>query len=172
MLNRIKFRNCKSHFGFRWVIYTLNRKSKNKTLFALDKFVLKNLSAGTTYCFDDLPDFYVGIIESLYTAVDDKKFTNLISINCQEFKYKTPAQINLIIEDYLRLLDDQGRLIFSVNLDNLIYDRVNLSINTLIDQWILELAKMKLTLTAKLVNFNAPAGYGHCFFALTYDKQI
>jgi hypothetical protein len=171
MLDRNKIRDLKSYQGFRWLFYKLNKRNQNKVLHQTDQFVLKNLQNGISCCIDDLPKYYSNIISNLYYNLDDNKFDNIISINSSNFRYKTLTDINDVLLSLTNNLTLTGQLIFSLNLDNLKYDRANISLSTLFDQWASDLKTHNLILKNKLINFNLPAGFGHCFFVVGYDGK-
>ena len=160
--------SVKSLLGFRWVLHKSNLTSVDPTFFSIDKFVLKNIQPGDSCCLDDLPEFYSQIIPNLH-SVPIKKYQNIIAINPSAFAYKSLEDIQLIISNFITHLDINGHLIISINFDNLIYDRVNISINKLIATWINSLKNLNLTCQKSLYCPQKFFGYGDYFFIFKHE---
>jgi hypothetical protein len=140
-----------------------NQKNSNKILLVADKFVLKNLTPGPTLCFNCLGDMYSEIIENMHVIPEDV-YNNLVLINNVEFKYKTVDELcDYITQVAAQYLATTGRIIFSFEHKYLMYDRVDVSVNS-----------MLLSIANKLPHFRqlnfvnllgkSPAGYGDYFF--------
>jgi hypothetical protein len=157
----------KSKLGFRWVLHELNLKSADPTFFSIDKFILKNIQSGDSCCLDDLPEFYSQVIPNLH-SIPIKKYQNIIAINSSAFDYKSIEEIEIIIGNFVTHLDTNGNLIISINFDNLIYDRVNISIDLLITTWINSLKNLNLICVQSLYCPQKFFGYGDYFFIFKY----
>jgi hypothetical protein len=148
-----------SYCGFRQVIYQRNLTSDDITLFYIDKFIINNLCPGSSICLDDIPNYYKNIIDDL--NMSHEKYDNIIIINNSNFAYKTSIEINTLLTDYKNLLTEHGRILISLNLHNIIYDRVNVTVDSIVDQSV-----TNFKLLNKFINFKLPTGYGHCFLVL------
>ena len=97
-----------------------------------------------------------------------KKYNNLVLINNVEFKYKTVDQTNLWIEDLARrFLKPGGRIIISLEHKFIIYNRIEISVNTLISTWFMNSNRLKLIKFSNLLGKTNP-GYGDYFFCVDY----
>jgi hypothetical protein len=164
-MNKEKIRLLKSHYMARWTVLRNNQKHVNKILALEDQIVLKNLMPGTTLCYNCLGEIYNGMID----MTPSKKYQNLVLINNREFKYKTVDQLN----DYVQGLAEQfllsgGRIIVSVSHRFLIYNRVELSVNTLLAQCFSKVNKFTVIKSLNLLN-KANQGYGDYFFCINYQ---
>ena len=145
--------------GVRQVIYQRNLKSDDITLFYIDKFIINNLHPGNSICLDDIPNYYKNVIDNL--NMSHEKYDNIIIINSTNFAYKTSVEINTLLTDYKNLLTEPGRILISLDLHNILYDRVNVTVNSIVDQSV-----TNFKLLNKFINFNLPGGYGNCFLVL------
>jgi hypothetical protein len=110
---------------------------------------------------------YKTIISNLSTTAD-KKYDNLVLINNIEFKYKTVAQLTVLLEELSEnFLLPNGRVILSFEHRFLIYDRVGVSVDLLFNNWLEGLTKFKLVSKILLLGKSQP-GYGDYFFCLDY----
>lgn len=167
-MGKTHIRTLKSHYLSRWAVLRLNQKQDQKVLLIIDQFVLKNLNKGSTLCVDCLGEMYQGIIENLSTVVDEKKYNNLVLINNIEFKYKTLDQISSYIDELAsKVLLPNGRVILSFEHRCLIYNRVDISIDTLLHSWTRNLQKFKIHRTLISRRRSWP-GYGDYFFCMEY----
>lgn len=164
-MRKTQIRALKSHYLSRWAVLRHNQKHSQKLLLLQDQFVLKNLLPGHTLCYNCLGEMYETIIPNLSTTAD-KKYNNLILINNLEFKYKTPDQLRVFLEELSeKVLLPNSRVILSFDLRFLIYDRVGLSVDSLINNWLADLKKFKLV--SKILSLGkTPPGYGDYFFCL------
>ena len=168
-MTKHQLRLIKNHYLARWAVLRHNQKHSEKVLLLNDQFVLKNLLPGSTLCYECLGDVYQGVIPNLSTAVSDKKHNNLVLINNLEFKYKSFEELNVYLEDLAgKTLLPGGRVILSLSHRFLIYNRVEISVNTLLTTWIQGLKKFKLQTMANLLGRSQP-GYGDYFFCLNYQ---
>ena len=167
-MTKSQVRKLKSHYLSRWAMMRLNQKQDQKVLLITDQFVLKNIIGDSTLCLDCLGDMYRDIIVNLSTSMDGKKYNNLVLINNIEFKYKTLDQIaNYIDELASKVLLPNGRIILSFAHQFLIYNRVDIAIDTLLDLWTQRLKNFKLHRMLNLRSKSQP-GYGDYFFCLDY----
>jgi hypothetical protein len=162
-----QIRTLKSHYLARWAVMRHNQKNKNKVLLLEDQFVIKNLLSGTTLCYNCLGEAYQGIID----LGSNKKYNNLVLINNLEFKYKTVDQINLWLQE---LADDWllpgGRIIFSVEHKFLIYNRIEISVDTLLSTWFINVNHVTVLKSVNLLGKTNP-GYGDYFFCIEYNHE-
>jgi hypothetical protein len=167
-MNKTQIRILKNHYQSRWAVLRLNQKQEQKILLLNDQFVTKNLLDGTTLCYECLGEMYQGIIPNLSTVLDDNKYNNLVLINNFAFKYNTLDQITVYLDKLAhRALVPGGRIILSFEHRHLIYNRVEISVNTLLDSWTQSLKNFKLLRMANLLGKSQP-GYGDYFFCLEY----
>ena len=167
-MTKSHIRTLKSHYLSRWTVLRRNQKQDQKVLLIIDQFVLKNLSHGSTLCVNCLGDMYQGIIENLSTSANEKKYNNLVLINNIEFKYKTLDQIASYLDDLSsKVLLPNARVILSFEHRFLIYNRVDISIDTLLHSWAENLQKFKIHRMFNNRGASQP-GYGDYFFCLEY----
>jgi hypothetical protein len=166
-MRKSQIRVLKSHYQARWAVLRHNQKHIQKLLLLPDQFVLKNLLTGDTLCYNCLGEMYETIISNLSTTAD-KKFNNLVLINNLEFKYKTLDQLTIFLEELSEnVLVPNSRVILSFEHKFLIYDRVGVSVDTLINNWLASLKKFKPVAKILLLGKSQP-GYGDYFFCLDY----
>ena len=144
-----------------------NQKNKDKILLLEDQFVIKNLLPGATLCYNCLGEAYNDIID----LRSDKKYNNLVLINNLEFKYKTVDQINLWLHELADdLLFPGGRIIFSIEHRFLIYNRLEISVATLLSTWFHNVKQVKVVKSVNLLGKTNP-GYGDYFFCIEYNHE-
>jgi hypothetical protein len=148
----------KEHCGFRAVIH----QRSDQILFYIDKFVINNIKPGTSLCLDDIPNYYQRVVDNLNIPSDN--YDNIIIINSSKFLYRQVDELNAILIKHKSLLTSQGQLIISINLNQIIYDRVNVTVDSLIRS-----ITQGFVVSKKLINFKVPAGYGNCFLVLTNE---
>jgi len=164
---KTQIRILKSHYLARWAVMRHNQKNKHKVLLLEDQFVIKNLLPGTTLCYNCLGEAYQDIID-LRT---DKKYNNLVLVNNLEFKYKTVNQINLWLQELANnFLLPGGRIIFSIEHRFLIYNRVEISVATLLSTWFNNVKCFHVLKFVNLLGKTNP-GYGDYFFCIEYNHE-
>ena len=162
-----QIRTLKSHYLSRWAVMRHNQKNQDKILLLEDQFVIKNLLPGTTLCYNCLGEAYQGII-NLHS---NKKCNNLVLINNLEFKYKTVDQINLWLQELANnLLLPGGHIIFSIEHRFLIYNRLEISVATLLSTWFNNVKHVKVLKSVNLLGKTNP-GYGDYFFCIEYNHE-
>jgi hypothetical protein len=167
-MNKKEIRRLKTHYGARWVIMRHNQKNSNKILLVIDNFVLKNLIKGSTLCYNCLGNVYNDIIPQLHTEHDDITYNNLVLINNIEFKYKTIDEISDNVSFLSKkFLKPGGRLIFSIDHRFLIYNRVEQSVNSMLDSFVTSLPTFQKITAVNLLG-KTPYGYGSYFFCFKY----
>ena len=163
-MDKEKIRLLKSHYMARWTVMRHNQKRLDKILALEDQIVLKNLMPGTTLCYNCLGEIYTGMID----MTPSEKYQNLVLINNREFKYKTVDQINEWVQELAEQhLQPGGRIIMSVSHRFLIYNRVEISVNTLVSRWFSNVNNFTVIKSLNLLN-KANQGYGDYFFWLNY----
>lgn len=168
-MTKTQVRLLKSHYLSRWTVMRHNQKNKEKLLALNDQFVLANLMSGDTLCYNCLGEMYQGIIPNLSTLAN-KKYNNIVLINNMEFKYKTIDQLVDLINNIARqYLLANGRLIMSLEHRYLIYDRVDVSVDTLLKTLINSLKKFTPVAKLNLLRRSQP-GYGDYFLCLNYNE--
>lgn len=165
-MKKSQIRLLKSHYLARWAVMRHNQKNTSKELLILDQFVLKNLLPGKTLVHNCLGEMYNYIIPELSIKIEPGvTYNNLVLINNVEFKYKTVDQINSYLEELASVLDSKGRIIFSFEHRFLIYNRVELTIENMLNTFIKKLEKFNLIKMLNLFNKSQP-GYGDYFFCI------
>lgn len=168
-MSKIKIRMLKSHYLARWAVLRHNQKHDQKIVLLEDQFVLKNLISGNTLCIDCLGEMYQDIIPNLSTLASDKKYNNLVLINNVLFKYKTLEQIFSYVNELANtVLLPGGRVILSFEHRFLIYNRIEVSVDTLLASCTQYLTNFKLHKMLNLFGKSQP-GYGDYFFSLTFN---
>ena len=163
-MHKRQIRILKSHYLARWAVMRHNQKNKHKVLLLEDQFVLKNLASGNTLCYNCLGEIYQDIID----LTPGKKYLNLVLINNIEFKYKTVEQVNTWLQELAdKLLLPGGRIILSIEHKFLIYNRVEVSIDTLLLSWFNNFKNIKVQQFLNLRG-RANPGYGDYFFCVEY----
>ena len=165
-MTKFQARFLKSHYQSRWTVLRHNQKNNDKILLFNDQFVLKNLTPGKTLAYNCLGDMYHDIIPNLsLTAGHDRVYNNLVLINNTEFKYKTLEQISEFVENLAEstLLRD-SRIILSFEHRFLVYNRVEVSVNSMLANWP---GQFKQRQMLNLLRKTQP-GYGDYFFCLDY----
>lgn len=141
-----------------------NQKNQKKILVLEDQFVLKNLIPGSTLCYNCLGEIYQDMID--LSPVN--KYDNLVLINNIEFINLTVDQTNVWIENLAdQFLKPGGRIIISLEHKFIIYNRVEMSVNTLISTWFMNSTRLKLVKFLNLLGKTNP-GYGDYFFCVDY----
>lgn len=141
-----------------------NQKNQKKILVLEDQFVLKNLISGSTLCYNCLGEIYQGMID----LSPIEKYSNLVLINNIEFINLTVDQTNSWIQDLAdRFLKPGGRIIISLEHKFIIYNRVEISVNTLVSTWFKNSNRLKLIKFLNLLGKTNP-GYGDYFFCIDY----
>ena len=141
-----------------------NQKNQKKILVLEDQFVLKNLISGSTLCYNCLGEIYQGMIE----LSPGDKYDNLVLINNIEFINLTVDQTNAWIENLAdQFLKPGGRIIISLEHKFIIYNRIEMSVNTLISTWFINSTRLKLIKFLNLLGKTNP-GYGDYFFCVDY----
>ena len=149
----------------RWAVLRHNHKNSNKILTTIDFFVLHNLNKGTTLCYECLGEVYHGIVEQVDTEPNGQ-YDNLVLLNNQHFKYKTINEIAAYATELSdRFLLPNGKLIISFSHRFTVYDRVNLSIQSMQEQFIQQFKTFTLFKSMNLLKKSNP-GYGDYFFCL------
>ena len=162
-MNRRQIRLAKHHFAQRWAVFHHNRKNTDKLLLLEDKFIINNLVPGQTLAVNCLGEIYKDIIQLDVTPAK-AQYNNVLLINNLEFKYKTIDEIAGIILAN-NLLVTKGRMIVNLNLMFIKYDRINITINLLIDQLVQQLLPLKLL--KQYVNIKKwTQGFGQIFLVL------
>lgn len=164
-MNKSQTRLLKSHYLARWAVLRHNHKNANKVLLVHDQFVLKNLLPGSTLCYNCLGDMYQGIVPDLHTNAG-QQHNNLVLINNVEFKYKNVDELAEYVCDLAQKhLLPKGRVILSIEHRFLIYDRVAVSVQTMLLRFVKQMKNFVPVASINLLG-KAPAGYGDYFFCL------
>jgi hypothetical protein len=163
-MTKLQIRRLKSHYLSRWAVMRHNQKNQKKILVLEDQFVLKNLISGSTLCYNCLGEIYQGMIE----LSPGDKYDNLVLINNIEFINLTVDQTNAWIENLAdQFLKPGGRIIISLEHKFIIYNRIEMSVNTLISTWFINSTRLKLIKFLNLLGKTNP-GYGDYFFCVDY----
>lgn len=163
-MTKLQIRRLKSHYLSRWAVMRHNQKNQKKILALEDQFVLKNLIPGSTLCYNCLGEIYQGMID----LSQGEKYSNLVLINNIEFINLTVDQTNKWIEDLAnQFLKPGGRIIISLEHKFIIYNRVEISVNTLVSTWFMNSKRLKLIKFLNVLGKTNP-GYGDYFFCVDY----
>ena len=168
LTNRLEIRKLKSHFRLRWYLYRHNlRYSNDKLLMLDDKFILKNIIPGPVQAVDCLSDVYKDILPMASTG---QPVSNVLIINPLSFLYSSPDDIvNKVVSNTANLVRP-GRLIVNLNMLSIIYDRLNVSRETLCQIIITGIQAQGFVLVDRLNRFSDfTHGYGHLF--LSFDRE-
>lgn len=169
-MTKLEIRSLKSHYLARWAVMRHNQKNSKKIVLLEDQFVLKNLSQGSTICYNCLGEMYQDIIENL-SVTPTAKYNNLVLINNVEFKYKTVDEINQWVLDLAtQVLVPGGRIIMSINHKFLVYNRIEISTDTLVQTWTKNFNQFRPVKTLNLLG-KSQHGYGDYFFCLDYTVK-
>jgi hypothetical protein len=165
-MDKTSIRLLKAHYGTRWAAAKYNKRNTDKVLLIEDKVILSYLLPGKTLAFNCIGSIYNGIMPVDVSV--QGTYTNLLLINNVEFKYKTPEELATIIKEYATSLENGGRILLNLNLMFIIYDRLNISIDTMLNGVISLLEGY--TLFKKHVNIQrCTNGYGQIILIL--DKH-
>ena len=165
-MTKTQIRILKSHYGPRWHLYRHNLKNKNKKLLLGEKFIINNVLPGPVFAHQCLGEIYQGILDvhtNYHTPV-----STILLINNVEFKYKTVYELVSMIADYKKYLIPNGRIIVTLNIVFLKYDRLNISVISLCNQLIESFIKQKLFCNRHFVNIKNGDGLGHILLSLNY----
>lgn len=168
-MTKVFVRMLKSHYLSRWAVLRHNQKRREKILLFADQFILKNLLPGNTLVHDCLGDMYKDIIANLSLKPEPGvKYQNLVLVNNIEFKYKTTDQLSEYIENLAaQTLTEQGRIILSFEHRFLIYNRIEVSVDSMLNDLLLSFKRSKLKQIINLIG-RSPPGYGDYFICLDY----
>jgi hypothetical protein len=166
-MTKTQIRLLKSHYGPRWHLYRHNSKHANKKLLLEEKFIINNALPGPVFAHQCLGEIYQGILD-VHTHGHTPVSTVLL-INNIEFKYKTIDELVPMVADYKKYLVLNGRIIVTLDLTYLKYDRLNTSIDSLRDCTINSFKKQQLVCGQHYVNIkNSTQGLGHIFLSLDH----
>lgn len=163
-MDKQQVRNLKSHYLSRWALYDHNRKSSDKYLLLLDRFVLSNILSGRTLCYECLGEIYQDILPDLETQATQQKYDNLVLINNLAFKYRSITDLCQYVTDLAHdLLRAKGRVIFSFQHRYLVYDRMNLPVQMISAAVKSHMPRWSLIAHVDLFG-KSPPGYGDYWF--------
>ena len=167
-MNKTQIRILKSHYGPRWHLYRHNYKNKDKKLFLEEKFIISNTLPGLVFAHQCLGEIYQGILD-VHTHYQTSVSTVLL-INNVEFKYKTVNELVSIVADYKKCLVPNGRIIVTLSMAFLKYDRLNISVDSLCNQLIESFNEQKLSCHKHYINIKntATSGVGQIFLSLDH----
>ena len=162
-------RKLKTHFKQRWEIYRHNVKHPdNKKLFLEEKFILRNVLPGPILAYNCLGEMYQGIIPVVTET--STPVSTVLMINPMEFRYATQKEIIDHISKACTNLTSPGRLIININLFIIMYDRLNISLDTYCNTLKEEITKLGFKLVNELQTMNyITIGYGHWFLSFDYE---
>jgi hypothetical protein len=165
-MTKTQIRILKSHYGSRWHLYRHNRKNKEKKLLLGEKFIINNVLPGPVLAHQCLGEIYQGILD-VHTDFCAPVSTVLL-INNVEFKYKTVDELVSLIADYKKYLKSEGRIIVTLDITCLRYDRLNISLTSLCNQLIESFIRQKFSCNKHLVDTKNVNGLGHLLLSLTH----
>lgn len=166
-MNKSEIRKFKAHYGARWTEFRHNRKHSDKILCVENKFILSEIVNEPVLALNCLGENFQDIID-VHVNPADCKYCTLLLINNLEFKYKTVDQIlKLIIEYANKYLIPTGRIVVNINLMFLIYDRIEISLHTVVAQMVHQLNNHKFQINRQLLlTKNINYGFGNIFLSL------
>jgi hypothetical protein len=163
-MTKTQIRQLKSHYGSRWRVYRHNQKHHDKKLFLEEKFVVDNVLPGPVLAKDCLGEIYQHVL-NVQTQCQGLTKTILL-INNPEFKYKTVNELVDIVCANKKDIDRPGRIIVTFSLFFVIYDRLNNSVETLVEQLVEQFKTKDLVCHKKYVNTSLANGVGQIFLSL------
>jgi len=166
-MNKTEIRILKSHYGARWTEFRYNRKHTDKILCLENRFILSEIVNEPVLALNCLGENFKDIID-IHIVPADYKYQTLLLINNVEFKYKTVDQlVNLIVKYSSMHLAPNGRIIVNINMMFLIFDRLEFSLHSILDQIIQQLNNHKFKINKRLLlTKNINFGFGNIFLSL------
>jgi hypothetical protein len=138
-------------------------------LFIEEKFVISNVVPGTVLAVNSLGELYQDILPVVTSTT--QPVSNVLFMSPPEFRYTTLNQILDHIDAAVTYLEPNGRLIVNINLFYLIYDRLNVSLDSYCNQLLSKILKMGFTLHSKWLNRDVVTdGYGHLYLCFNRDQ--
>jgi hypothetical protein len=166
-MNKTQIRVLKTHYGCRWSELKHNKKNKQQVLLLENLFFLSNLKPGKTIAYNCLGEIYKSTHNFDVTINDELTYQNLILMNNLEFKYKTPTQLFELIDNYSKAANVKGRICVNLNSAYVLYDRLNYTLNDLVNEFVKSFATKKYVLVKKLTTTKIKNyGYGNIFLIL------
>ena len=167
-MTKTQIRILKSHYGTRWELYRYNSKNKDKKLLLEEKFIISNSLPGPVFAHQCLGEIYQDILD-VHTHYHAPVPTVLL-VNNVEFKYKTIDELVLMVADYKKYLVPAGRIIVTLSVTYLKYDRLNISVVSLCNHLIEAFKKQNLVCHKHYVNIKntAISGVGQLFLSLDH----
>lgn len=131
-----------------------------------EKFVLNNTLPGPVYAHECLGEIYSGMLD--VSTRFESPVNTVLMINNIEFKYKTLDQLVEIISCSAQYLNKKGRVVVTLSLCFLIYDRLNVTADSLVDQLVDQLKSCNFECAKRYINTASTSGVGQIFLSLDY----
>jgi len=158
----------RQHYGERWVSFVHNKKNDDKVILPLDKFVLDSVKNFPVLALNCLGQIYKNII-NVDVIPEHNNYSTLILVNNSEFKYCTHLEIIEKVLDYSSYLKKESRIILNVNFEFLIYDRISISVNNLVEIFKLKFLEKGFVSTQtkfSMTDCKWDSGFGNLFLIL------
>jgi hypothetical protein len=158
----------RQHYGERWVSFVHNKKNDDKVILPLDKFVLDSVKNFPVLAFNCLGQIYKNII-NVDVIPEHNNYSTLILVNNPEFKYCTHLEIIEKVLNYSSYLKKESRIILNINFEFLIYDRISISANNVVEIFKLKFLEKGFVSTQtkfSMTDYEWDSGFGNLFLIL------
>jgi hypothetical protein len=158
----------RQHYGQRWTSFIHNKKNDDKVILPLDKFVLDSIKNFPVLALNCLGEIYKDIID-IDIIPKHNDYSTLILVNNHEFKYSTPLEIFEKVLNYSFYLKKESRIILNINFEFLIYDRISISANNVVEIFKLKFLEKGFVSTQtkfSMTDFEWDGGFGNLFLIL------
>jgi hypothetical protein len=158
----------RQHYGERWVSFVHNKKNDDKVILPLDKFVLDSVKNFPVLALNCLGQIYKNII-NVDIIPKHNNYSTLILVNNSEFKYCTHLEIIEKVLDYSSYLKKESRIILNINFEFLIYDRISISANNVVEIFKLKFLEKGFVSTQtkfSMTDYEWDSGFGNLFLIL------
>lgn len=164
-MNKTVVRTLKSHYGVRWTEWRHYQKTNDHVLCLENQFIIKEALPGPVLAIDCLGEVYQGILD--VDTVPSRQYNTLLLINNIEFKYRTVESLVELIKQYGNSIP---RVIVNFSFSFLIYNRLSIAPNTVVNEIEKQLADQYHVRKKLLLTSIANYGFGHVFLSL--DQNV
>lgn len=164
----LKLLYVQQHYGERWNSFIHNRKNDDKVILPGDKFVLDSVKNFPVLALNCLGQIYKDIID-IDVIPQHKNYSTLILINNEAFNYLTPTEIVEKVLHYSFYLKKESRIILNINFQFLIYDRISISSNSVVEIFkskFLEKGFVSTETKFSMTEYDWDSGFGNLFLIL------
>jgi hypothetical protein len=164
-MNKTSIRALKSHYGVRWAELRHHQKTNDHVLCLENQFIIKEALPGPVLAIDCLGEVYRGILD--VDIAPTRQYNTLLLINNIEFKYCTVEKLVELIKRYSNGIP---RVIVNFSFSFLIYNRILVTPDTVMDQIETQLADQYCVRKKLLFTNITNHGFGHAFLSL--DQNV